>query len=131
MIYRGPCFLEVVRFCDFAPRAPPSLFSPVSNLDRRHTGKLRKRNKLLKGGRGWARNPIIQPQESLVLCKSFIEYSLLETEISQSVQLLRECAFSFRCRATGRSNQRRLGLLFQAAGNRLAQLFYPSCKLKR
>ncbi len=39
---------------DVAPRPPPSP-SPVSNIDRRHTGRLRMRDKLLtgEGGRGW------------------------------------------------------------------------------
>jgi hypothetical protein len=57
MIYRGP----------HSP--PPHLPPPVSKLDRRHTGKLRKRDNLLKGvgGEGWARSRIIQSQESLVL----------------------------------------------------------------
>ncbi len=48
---------------DSAPRPHPS---PVSKLDRRHTGRLRKRDDLLTGeGRAWSR--IIRPQESLVL----------------------------------------------------------------
>ncbi len=48
---------------------PPS---PVSKLDPRHTGRLRKRNNLLKGedGRGCARSQIIRRLESLVY-KSF------------------------------------------------------------
>jgi len=40
------------------PLPPPA---PISKLDRRHTGRLRKRNKSLKGegGRGWAWSRII------------------------------------------------------------------------
>ncbi len=50
---------------------PPS---PVSKFDRRHTGRLRKRDNLLREeglGRGWSKSQIIQPQESLVLYESF------------------------------------------------------------
>jgi hypothetical protein len=63
MTYRGPGFLVVV-WC-----GP----SPPGKLERRHTGRLRKRDKLLmrKGEGEWARNRIIQLQESLVLYKSF------------------------------------------------------------
>ncbi len=61
------------RSFSFAPRPPPLPPSPVRNLDRRHTGRLRKRGNFLKGegGRGWARSRIIRPQKSLVLYKSF------------------------------------------------------------
>ncbi len=52
---------------DSAPHPPPS---PVSKLDRRHTGLLRKRGSLLTGGRWWAWSRIIRPQESQVLYKS-------------------------------------------------------------
>ncbi len=50
--------------------APP--LSPVSQLGRRHIGRLRKRDNLLtgEGGRGWARSRIIRLQECLVLFKS-------------------------------------------------------------
>jgi hypothetical protein len=47
MIYRGSGFLAVVKF-GFFPF--PSPLPSVSKLDRRHTGSLRKRNKLLTGG---------------------------------------------------------------------------------
>ncbi len=49
------------------PLPPPS---PGSKLDRRHRGRLRKRDKLVTGG-GGARSRIIPPQEILVLRKSF------------------------------------------------------------
>jgi hypothetical protein len=41
-----------LRSYDSAPRPPPPPPSPVSKLDWRHTGRLRKRNNLLKGERG-------------------------------------------------------------------------------
>jgi hypothetical protein len=47
---------------------PPST---VSKLERRHTGRLRKRDNLLKGERMRDRTQIIQQQESLVIYKSF------------------------------------------------------------
>jgi len=52
----------------FVPNPPP----PDSKLDRRHTGRLRKRDNLLtgEGGWGWVRSRIIRPQENLVLYKS-------------------------------------------------------------
>ncbi len=53
MIYRGPGFLTVY---DLAP-PPSSLPSPVSKLDRRHTGRLRKReNFLTEEGAGGGRS---------------------------------------------------------------------------
>jgi hypothetical protein len=62
MIYRGAGFLAV---WFLAHPLPPF---PVSKLDRRQTGRLRKRDKLLSGegvgGKGW-------DQETLVLDKSF------------------------------------------------------------
>ncbi len=53
LIYRGPGFLAIVSR-DSAPHTPLLPPSPVSKLDRRHTGSLRKRDNLLtrKGGRG-------------------------------------------------------------------------------
>jgi hypothetical protein len=62
------------------PSPPPHL--PVSKLDRRHAGRLRKGDKLLTGDelRGWFRSRIIRPQErklSLVLYKSFILLMIL------------------------------------------------------
>jgi hypothetical protein len=48
------------RTYDLAPRPtlPPSSPSPVSKLDRRHTGKLRKRDSLLtEGGKGVGEEP--------------------------------------------------------------------------
>jgi hypothetical protein len=51
MIYRGPDFLAVEKFA--RPPLPPS---PVSKLNRRHTGRLRKRDKLPTGELGnWVR----------------------------------------------------------------------------
>jgi hypothetical protein len=49
-----------------AHSSPPP--SPVSKLDRRHTGRLRKRDNLLtrEEGMGVGEEPNIQPQESLV-----------------------------------------------------------------
>ena len=48
MVYREPGFLAVVSFGSSPTPSP----SPVSKLDRRHTGRLRKRDDLLtvKGG---------------------------------------------------------------------------------
>jgi hypothetical protein len=49
-----------------AQTLPPS---PVGKLDRRHTGRVRKRDNLQHDGRGgrrgWARSRIIRPQEGL------------------------------------------------------------------
>ncbi len=69
MIYRGPCFLAVVWFSS----SPTPSHSPVSKLDRRFTGRMRKRNNLLtgEGWRMWARSQIIPLQESMALDKSF------------------------------------------------------------
>jgi hypothetical protein len=66
MIYRGPGSRAVVCF--------GSSPSPVSKLDRRHTGRLRKREQNADGreGRGWRRRQIIRRRVSLVLQKSFI-----------------------------------------------------------
>ncbi len=54
----------------FAQPLPPS---PVSKLDWRQSGRLRKRGQLADwgGGKGWAGSPIKRQQESLVLYKSF------------------------------------------------------------
>jgi hypothetical protein len=62
MIYRGPGFLAVVRF---GSSLAPAL--PVSKLDPRLTGRLRKRDNVMRGeeGKGWARSRIILPQEVL------------------------------------------------------------------
>jgi hypothetical protein len=66
MIYRGPGFLAVVGFGSL-PTSSPIQFDP------RIIGSLRNRDNFLtgEGGRGWARSRIIQPQERLVLYKSF------------------------------------------------------------
>jgi hypothetical protein len=58
------CFLEGPAFSQSYDLAhpPPIPPSPVSKVDRRHTGRLRKR-----------RSQIIRRQESLVLYKSFKE----------------------------------------------------------
>ncbi len=71
MIYRGPGFLAAVWFGSSpTPYLPPST---VSKLDRRHTGRLRKRDNLLGGGgggkKGFGRGA--ESYESLVLYKSF------------------------------------------------------------
>ena len=63
MVYRGPGFFMI---CPLPP--PPS---PVSKLDRRHTGRLRKKDNLLTGERG--RSQIIRRGERLVL------YNILNT----------------------------------------------------
>ncbi len=46
----------------------------VSKLDRRQTGRLRKRDNLLtgKGWRVWARSRITRPQENLVLYQTIL-----------------------------------------------------------
>jgi hypothetical protein len=62
-----------LRLYDSAPRPLPP-HPTVSKLDRRHTGRVRNRGKLLTGERGegeGVRSQIIRPQESLVLSKSF------------------------------------------------------------
>ncbi len=71
MIYRRPGFIAVYDFFDPHPTTLPP--APVSKLERRHTGSLRKRDNLLtgEGGRGWGRSQIIRQRESLVLYKSF------------------------------------------------------------
>jgi hypothetical protein len=70
MIYRGTGFLATY---NLAPPHPFPSPSPISKLDRRHTGKLRKRENIQTGenGRGWRRSQIIRRLESLVLYKSF------------------------------------------------------------
>ncbi len=69
--FKGPSFLAVEWFGSVPTPSPPS---PFRKLDRRHTGRLRKRDNLLKGWGGGgegAGSRIIRPQESLVLYKSF------------------------------------------------------------
>ncbi len=58
---------------DLVPRPPPPPSCPVSKLDRRHTGKLKKRDNLLtgEGGEGVGEEPNHRPQESLVLYNPF------------------------------------------------------------
>jgi hypothetical protein len=70
MIYWGPQAFSRSRVLVPCPPLSPSLFSIA---DRQHTGRLRKRDNLLRGEgeRGWARSRIIWPQESMVLYKSF------------------------------------------------------------
>ncbi len=67
MIYRGPSFLflAVIRFG--STYYPPPF--PLSKIDQRRKGRLRKRDKPLKE-EAWIR--IIRPHESLSLYKSFI-----------------------------------------------------------
>ncbi len=61
-MYRGPSFSAVVFHCPLPP------FPPASRLDRRRTGRLRKRDNFLTGeGEGLG----VEPEESLVLYKSF------------------------------------------------------------
>jgi hypothetical protein len=69
MIYRGPGFLAVLSFgSSFTP-------SPLS-LDRRHTGRLRKRDKFPVGEGGWVPMPNHRTQLSLVL------YSIINSILS-------------------------------------------------
>jgi hypothetical protein len=70
MDYRGPGFLAVVLFGSSPPPTPPT---PVSKLDGRHQGNLRKRDNLLKGGGGGGEEEEAKKRESLVLP---IKYSL-------------------------------------------------------
>ncbi len=63
MIYRGPGFLARRMIWLLPYRFPP----PVSKIDRRHKGRLRKRYNLM----GVVEETIIQMRESLVLYKSF------------------------------------------------------------
>ncbi len=58
------------RWYYFAP-SPLPLPSPVRKLDRRHTGRLRKRDNSMTRERGEGMGQIIEPQERLVLYKSF------------------------------------------------------------
>jgi hypothetical protein len=51
------------------------LLPPASKLDQRHTRRLRKRDNMLTGERGWRRSKIIRRRESLVLYKSFKVHS--------------------------------------------------------
>jgi hypothetical protein len=73
LIIDGQTFL---RTYDLAPRPTPPP-SPVRKLDRRHIGRLRKRDKMVKegGGEGLAKSLIVWPQESLVLYKSINKLS--------------------------------------------------------
>ncbi len=64
MIYRRQAFSRV-------RRPPPPCPSPVSKLDQRHTGRLRKRHNLLMGKGGEEGVGEEPNQESLGLCKSF------------------------------------------------------------
>jgi hypothetical protein len=68
MIYRGPGFLAVV---DSALSPPPRTPLSLRQLGRRHIGRLRKRDLLTGGGRGWRRSQIIRRRESLVVYKSY------------------------------------------------------------
>ncbi len=55
MIYSGPGFLSVVWFDSYpSPSCPPP---PVNKLNRRNTGRLRKRDNLLAGGEVWGEEP--------------------------------------------------------------------------
>ncbi len=68
--------IEEARFrvvAQFVSTPTPSPSSPLSKSYRRHTGRLRKRDKLLtgKGGKGWAWSRILQTQGSRALYKSF------------------------------------------------------------
>ncbi len=85
----GQAFL---RSYALAPRTFPfPLF--VSKLERRHIGRLRKRDNLLmaEGGREWARSRIIRLQENLVLYKYFntlwVGFSLSGYYLSPSLQV--------------------------------------------
>ncbi len=66
-------FIEDQAFSSSYGLAPPPPPSPiVRKLDRRHTGRLRKRDNVLmgEGGRGWERSQFLRQRESLVLYKS-------------------------------------------------------------
>jgi hypothetical protein len=72
------CGSESIQCCfedqafDLLPHNPPTPHSPISKLDRRHTGRMRKRDNMpTGGGRGGGRSQIIRRWESLVLNKSF------------------------------------------------------------
>jgi hypothetical protein len=71
MIYRGLAFSRSYDF-DFALRRPP----PVSKLDRRYTGILRKRDNLLtgEGGKGVSEGPITYDRKNVW---SSINHSIL------------------------------------------------------
>ncbi len=71
MIYRGPDFLSAVVWLGSLPTL--SSTSIISKHDRRHTGRLRKKDNLLtgEGGRGLARSRIIWPQKAWAFYKSF------------------------------------------------------------
>ncbi len=68
MIYRGQGFLTFVWFGSSPSLSP----SPISKLDRRHTGRMRKRASSLRGGVGCEWSQIIRQRESLVLYKHSI-----------------------------------------------------------
>ncbi len=95
-MYRGPGLLAVVWFGS-SPSPPPS---PVSKLDRRHTGRLRKKDNLLteEGGGGagegpnhttaWKPGPLEIIQYSLSRCITFYFYTVLN-----SIMYLREYTY--------------------------------------
>ncbi len=70
MLYRGPGFLAVV-YCDCMPHPAPfhQLARPATY---KKTGKKKQlAHGIREGGGGLRSSPIMRPQESLVLCKSF------------------------------------------------------------
>jgi hypothetical protein len=73
MIYRGPGFLAVAWFGPPPTSYPPP--SPVSKLDRRHPGRLKKRDNSLttegRGGERVAESYDRRRKKSLILYKSF------------------------------------------------------------
>jgi hypothetical protein len=64
-------FLEDQAFSLSYDLALPCILSTVRQLDRRHTGRLRKRDNLLTEEGGWVRSQIIRRRKNLVLYKSF------------------------------------------------------------
>ncbi len=72
-------FTEDQAFSQSYDLAPSPPHPPVSKLDRRHIGRLRKRDNLLtgEGGRGGGVAKSFAGPESLVLCKSFNTLPLL------------------------------------------------------
>ncbi len=115
MIYREPSFLISYNWA-FPGSTPPPPFPaplalPPSLFDRRHTGRLRKRDNLLTAGwRCWGRSQIIGRAESLVLDKSF-NTLWLDQEKALHAAVVEGKAQAWRWRA-----RRRLGYRGQGAG---------------
>jgi hypothetical protein len=76
MIYRGSGFLAVVLFGS-SPTLFPSLSRILYRLDRRHTGKLRKINNLIKGEKGEGGGGGAKSYDSKKAWWFFISHSIL------------------------------------------------------